>query len=149
MRQDYWGQHALQDYASIIDEDQLDVHELAAVVDFDEPELVTVGDIDTMDAFLGGLPLEAVMYESGGVRLTQPRNGDVRAEREYKKLFRQYMDVLRADNEVIREAVSRFEKAHNALVTDYWSSLSIDTLAKLLNMLSDVRASAACRLTDD
>jgi hypothetical protein len=64
-------------------------------------------------------------------------------------LFRQYMDVLRADNEVIREAVSRFEKAHNALVTDYWSSLSIDTLAKLLNMLSDVRASAACRLTDD
>jgi len=68
VRQDYWGQHALQDYASIIDEDQLDVHELAAVVDFDEPELVTVGDIDTMDAFLGGLPLEAVMYESGGVR---------------------------------------------------------------------------------
>lgn len=149
VRQDHWGQHALQDFGAIMAEDQLDVHELADVVDFDEPEVVTVGDIETMSQFLGGLPMEAVLYTSGGISLATPRRGDARAEEAYEELFSQYMEVLRADTPSLPHKAAEFRDAHHALVNRYYASLSIETLAKLLNMLADVQSVVACRLTDD
>lgn len=157
MRQELLGQHALPSFADIIGEDQLDVHELGRIIEFadddDDGDMLTTtvsaGDIDTMSKFLGGLPLESVLYTSGGFRLTPPTGEDPRAKRGFKQLFRQYMDVLRADNESLQHKAAEFREAHNALVERFHSSMSVETLAKLLNMLADVQATVTCRQTAD